>query len=105
MNSKTIIDSLFNWFADCEVLSSNSDLKVDFLGEDAEQYSIETVPCNRVIRKYTDGSEKCQYLFIFASRKIYGEDEQINIANLEFYEDLEEWISEQNINGRLPKLP
>lgn len=27
------------------------------------------------------------------------------MANLEFYERLEEWISEQNINGRLPKLP
>lgn len=105
MNSKTIIDSLFNWFADCEVLSANSELKVDYLGEDAEQYSIETVPCNRVITKYVDGSEKCQYLFIFASRRVYSEDEQINISNLEFYEELEEWIAEQNINSRLPRLP
>ena len=105
MNSKTIVEALFDWFANCEVLSSDSDLKVDYLGEDAEQYSIETVPCNRVIKKYIDGSEKCQYLFIFASRKLYSEDEQINIANLKFYEELEKWIAEQSINSRLPKLP
>ncbi len=105
MNSKTIVKSLFKWFADCEVLSADNELKVDFLDADEEQYSIETVPCNRIIKKYADGSEKCQYLFIFASRNPYSEDEQLNMSNLEFYEELEEWISEQNINGKLPKLP
>lgn len=105
MNSKTIVESLFKWFADCEVLSADNELKVNFLDDDEEQYSIETVPCNRSIQKYADGSEKCQYLFIFASRNPYSEDEQLNMASLEFYEELEEWIAEQNINGRLPKLP
>lgn len=101
----TIIKSLFKWFADCEILCEESELNVDYLGEDAQQYSIETVPCKTVINQYPDGSAKCQYLFIFASREYYSDDEQLNMANLEFYERLEEWISEQNINGRLPQLP
>lgn len=105
MTNSTIVKSLFSWFADCEVLEADTDLKVDYLAADAKQYSIETVPCKTVINQYADGSAKCQYLFIFASREPYSENEELNMSNLEFYERLEEWISEQNINSRLPKLP
>lgn len=103
--NKSIIQSLFEWFADCEILEADSDLNIDYLGEEAEQYSIETVPCKTVVKSYIDGSAKCQYLFIFASRECYSQDEGINMANLEFYERLEEWIAEQNINCKLPSLP
>ena len=102
---ESIIKSLFRWFADCDVLEIDNDLNVDYLGEDPEQYSIEVVPCKTVLEQYVDGSSKCQYLFIFASRENYSPDESINMANLEFYERLQEWIAEQNLNGRLPKLP
>lgn len=102
---ESIIKSLFRWFADCDVLEVDNDLNVDYLGEDPEQYSIEFVPCKTVLKQYIDGSAKCQYLFIFASRENYSPDESINIANLEFYERLEEWIAEQDLNGKLPKLP
>ena len=102
---ESIIKSLFRWFADCDVLEVDNDLNVDYLGEDPEQYSIEVVPCKTVLKQYIDGSAKCQYLFIFASRENYSPDESINIANLEFYERLEEWIAEQDLNGKLPKLP
>lgn len=101
----SIIKSLFRWFADCEVLKVDNDLNVDYLGDDPEQYSIEVVPCKTVLKQYVDGSAKCQYLFIFASRENYSPDESINMANLEFYERLEDWIAEQNINRKLPKLP
>lgn len=105
MKQSTIIKSLFRWFADCDVLEADNKLNVDHLGDEPEQYSIEVVPCNPILKKYADGSVKCQYLFIFASREFYSEDEQLNMANLEFYERLEEWIAEQNINAHLPELP
>lgn len=105
MKTSTIIKSLFKWFSDCELLSAESPLGVNSLGEDPEQYAIEVVPCSPIIKEYADGSAKMQYLFIFASREFYSEDEQLNMANLEFYEELEEWISEQNINQKLPELP
>lgn len=101
----SIIKSLFKWFCDCEILEADSELNVDYLGEEAEQYSIETVPCKTVVKSYIDGSAKCQYLFIFASRECYSQENGINMANLEFYERLEDWIAEQNINRKLPKLP
>ena len=74
----SIIKSLFRWFADCDVLEVDNDLNVDYLGEDPEQYSIEVVPCKTVLKQYIDGSAKCQYLFIFASRENYSPDESIN---------------------------
>lgn len=105
MTNSTVVKSLFRWFADCEVLEADADLKVEYLAADAKQYSIETVPCKTIINQYADGSAECQYLFIFASRELYSEDEELNMLNLEFYERLEEWIAEQNINNRLPELP
>lgn len=104
MNS-TIIQALFNWFDGCGILSPNYNLGVDNLGEDAQQYCIEVVPCKPVLTKYADGSSKNQYLFIFASREFYSEDECNNMKNLEFYERLEEWIESQDISGNLPQLP
>lgn len=105
MKKETIIKSLFNWFANCEVLNSDNELNVDYLDEEPENYCLEVVPCSPIIASFVDGSAKCQYLFVFAGRGYYSSDEVLNMANLEFFERLEEWISEQNINGKLPKLP
>lgn len=101
----TIIRALFNWFDQADVLSTDYDLTVDNLGEEAQQYCIEVVPCQPVLKKYADGSSKNQYLFIFASREYYSEDECNNMNNLEFYEKLEGWIERQNLNDKLPELP
>ncbi len=105
MASKTIIKSLFKWFADSEILNSENELNVDYLDEEPENYCLEVVPCNPVVKVYVDGSAKCQYLFIFAGREHYSSDEVLNMANLEFYERIEDWIAAQNVNGTLPELP
>lgn len=84
MKASTIIKSLDNWFQDCEVLAPDNPINVDHLGEEPEQYSIEVVPCSPIIKRYSDGSAKMQYLFIFASRNHYGEDKMLNIENLDF---------------------
>ena len=105
MKNTAIINSLFNWFDKCEVLNPNNKLNVDYLSENPEEYSIEVVPCDEIINAYADGSAKCQYLFIFASRNYYGDDSQLNMSNLAFFEQLEDWITEQNANDNLPILP
>lgn len=105
MKASTIIKSLEKWFYDCYVLNPEGKLSVDYLGDEATQYCIEVVPCSPILKQYVDGSMECQYLFNFASRELYGEDAQLNLSNLEFYEELEEWITEQSINKLLPKLP
>lgn len=79
-------------------------LLVDILGDKPIEYTIETVPCTPVVRKYTDGSCMKQFLFIFASREFFSEDVAQNIENLGFYEKFEDWIKEQNDEGILPDL-
>ena len=105
MKDTAVIRSLFHWFQDCELLSTETPLNVDKLEEEAGNYCLEVVPCNPVISRYPDGGSKNQYIFNFASREYYSSDEVNNMKNLEFYEDLQEWIAEQNINDRLPELP
>ena len=74
-------------------------LLVDILGDKPIEYTIETVPCAPVVRKYTDGSCMKQFLFIFASREFFSEDVAQNIENLGFYEEFEDWIKEQSEEG------
>lgn len=79
-------------------------LLVDILGDKPIEYTIETVPCEPVIRKYTDGSCMKQFLFIFASREFFSKDVAQNIENLGFYEKFGDWIREQNDSGIFPEL-
>ena len=55
-------------------------------------YSIQIIPCTPTLRHYADGSEKRQYLFVFAMRAPYGESSAVNMRNLAFFERLEQWI-------------
>lgn len=100
----TVVESLYNYFDKCELLDPNSKINIDLLEQDIVGYSIETVPCNPIVKSYRDGSSKKQYMFIFASREYYG-DNLTNIANSRFYENLTDWISQQTRNGNLPELP
>ena len=79
-------------------------LLVDFMGNEPIEYTIEPIPCEPVLQKYTDGSCMKQFLFLFASREYFSEDIAVNLGNLEFYEKFEDWIEEQNDNGILPDL-
>ena len=79
-------------------------LLVDFLGDKAVEYTIEPVPCDPVVKKYTDGSCIKQFLFLFASREYYSEDVNLCLDNLGFYEKFEEWIEHQNDDECLPEL-
>ena len=77
---------------------------VDFLGNKPIEYVVETVPCDPVYKKYTDGSCMKQFLFVFASREFYSEDVSRCLENNAFYERFGEWITERNFNGILPNL-
>ncbi len=67
-------------------------LMIDYLGDKAVEYSVEAMPCDRIIRKYADGGCVKQFLFLFASREFYSADINQLIANSAFYEKFEDWI-------------
>ncbi len=99
MNS-TIIEALYEWFDESEALNADIPLQVDFLDEQESAYSIQIIPCTPTLQRYADGSEKRQYLFVFAMRAPYGESSVVNMRNLAFFERLEQWIGKST-----PELP
>lgn len=100
---RTIAESIRNYIMDCPDLKDGC-LLVDFLGDKAVEYTIEPIPCDPVVKKYTDGSCIKQFLFIFASREYFSEDVNLCLDNLGFYEKFEAWIELQNDEGIFPEL-
>lgn len=103
MSISPIIECIHNYILGFPELKDGY-LLVDILGDKPIEYMIETVPCDPVVRKYTDGSCMKQFLFIFASREFFSKGVAQNIENLGFYEKFEDWIKEQNDEGILPDL-
>ena len=99
----SIIESIREYMSECPLLE-NGNINVDFLSSDNIEYTIETVPCEPVIKHYIDGSSIRQYEFIVASREFYGTDVVQNIQNSAFYENLAEWIENNSRNKILPVM-
>ena len=98
----TIIESLRNWFKQYPGLKGRLD--VDFLGEDADTYSIDTIPCEEVLKRYKGGDTRKQYQFTISSRRAYEQNININTENLKFFEDLTAWIEEKIQRRELPEI-
>jgi len=99
-----IIESIRDYFIGCELLDEFSKINVDYLGVNAVEYTIDSVPSNTLIMKYVDGGKLKQYLFVFGSREYYGSDVLQNIENSGFYESFADWIELQDENNNYPVL-
>lgn len=100
----TIIEAVRAWLRTYPPLSKGR-LGVDFLPEKARTYSVDTVPCRELVKRYLDGSCVKQYLFTLASREFRADDIRGNSENLAFYEAFSRWIEAQNRRPRhLPEL-
>lgn len=85
-------------------LMENERVNVDYVGTDMS-YSIDPLPCDPVLRRYTDGGAKKQFQFALTSNEAYDEDARVNIENSGFYEAFEDWLEKQNLRDDLPELP
>ena len=89
-----IISAIREHIMKCPLMEGER-INVDYIGTDMS-YSIDPLPCDPVIQRYTDGG---------ASNETYDEDARINIENSGFYEAFEDWLEEQNITDMFPELP
>lgn len=99
-----IIESIRNWIRGCPLIDDDLRVNVDWLPENAKEYTIDSVPGDAVVKRYLDGSAQKQALFVFGSREPYGSDVLQNVDNSGFYEDFCGWVEEQNDAGNLPLL-
>lgn len=98
-----IIDSVRTFLKTCPLLKGGK-INVNYLGEKPARYSVDTVPTDPVIKKYASGDSLRQFLFVFASRECYDENELENMDTAKFYEEFGAWIEEQEKNGVYPEL-
>lgn len=102
----TIIESVRKYILNCPYIDDLAKVNVNFLTRDTNNYSIEEMPSmnGNIIKKYIDGSTDREFNFVFACVFDYSEDLQTNIENSGFFENFQEWIEENDINGIYPEL-
>lgn len=99
----TVIDSLYHYFNDCELLQDGK-LNVNFLPPEDREYTIDVVPAAQVVKRYINGSCVKQYIFVIGSRAFYSPDVNEGLASCGFYEELAAWMEEQSKRGNLPVM-
>lgn len=98
----TVIECVRTWLRLYPGLKKRLD--VDFLGEDSDTYSIDTIPCEEVIKRYRDGSTLKQFQFAISSRREYEQNIKQNVSNLKFFEDLTAWVEKKTQARELPTM-
>lgn len=99
-----MIESIRDYIATCPYLAEGRILGVDRLGANPVEYTIDTVPCEPIVKRYTDGSSIRQIEVIFGSRETCGQDVLQNLVNSGFYESFSDWIEEQEHCRNYPEF-
>ncbi len=98
----TVMESVQKWLKTYSGL--NGRLDVDFLDENADTYSVDTIPCEEVLKRYKDGGKMKQFQFAVSSRRYYEQNIKQNLSNLQFFEDLTTWVEKQAAARKLPTM-
>lgn len=99
----SITKAIRDYLLTCPYLNQKK-INIDYLGSDADEYSIEKISCEPVIKQYIDGSTIRQYQFALTSIKFYDSNYSINMENNDFYELFEQWIKKQNDANNFPYI-
>lgn len=107
--NKAIIECIKEYFKKCPYLNKLSEINVDYLNMEAsehEYWSLEPLEVPIILKKNVLGTKterQCQ--FILASRSFFNPlvDTQ-NIENLHLFENIAEWIYQNNKQKNFPTL-
>ncbi len=100
-------ERLRTWLLGCPSMQAAAYFGADYLGKNATEYAVISVPSNLRYRENILGKmvlrESQEQNFIFAAKVPYGSDVQQNLDNLGFFQDVATWIQEQSLLGNLPE--
>lgn len=99
-----MIEKIREYFLGCPLIDEESQINVDYLGIEAVEYTIDSVPADPILKQYVDGGALKQFVFVFGSREYYNAQVTQNIANSGFYQEFSEWVNNENKQGNLPDL-
>lgn len=98
----TVMQCIQKWLKTYSGLSGRLD--VDFLDENADTYSVDTIPCEEILKRYKDGGVVKQFQFAVSSRRFYEQNIKQNLSNLQFFEDLTAWVESKARSRELPVM-
>lgn len=98
----TVMQCVKEWLKGYPGLSGRLD--VDFLDNGPDTYSVDTIPCEEIIKRYRDGSVVKQFQFSVSSRRLYGQNIEQNLESLEVFEGLTRWIEGKAFARELPVM-
>ena len=98
----TVMECVQKWLKTYSKLKGRLD--VDFLDNEADTYSIDTIPCEEIIKRYKDGGTVKQFQFAVSSRRFYEQNIKQNLSNLQFFEDLTAWVENKARSRELPVM-
>ena len=100
-------ERLRTWLCGCSSIKEAAYFGADYLGENATEYAVISVPSNLRYRENILGKmvlrETQEQNFIFAAKVPYGSDVSQNLDNLGFFQDVADWVKLQNEIGNLPE--
>lgn len=107
--SNSMAQALWDWIRACPQLREGAKVGMDYLADTATEYALYAVPSQirtreNVLGEITPAARQTQ-TFYFASKEPYGADNRQTLQNQQFYEEVVEWIWEQNRERNLPDIP
>ncbi|MGN0706891.1 MAG: hypothetical protein ACI4JC_02710 [Faecalibacterium sp.] len=108
MIETTIIGAVRRWLKSCPLIAAEQEasgaaFRISGLDEEATAFSIEDSPGAPVLCEYVSGRD-CARNFVFLSRREYSEQDVTAVQNSGFFEQLADWVQQQEDRHDLPEL-
>jgi hypothetical protein len=102
------LENLRLWFLSCPLVNAIFNFGVDYIGTKATECSIYSTSSNLryiedIMGNITYTKRQTLY-FYFDVRFPYGDDAEQNLINLHFFENVQQWMYEQNVLKNFPEI-
>lgn len=105
--SKTRAEALLEYLYTIvdEIIKNNDyQIKVGFLGNSIESYSIDKLPTEAPVEHWITGQTRYHDIYNFRTRKRFTSDQSQELNNIGFFEQFEKAIRDNNRQGKLPEI-
>lgn len=107
MSEVSNAENIRAWLRTCPEIAAAKYFGADYIGENATEYSVMSVPSTLRYRENIIGKrvlrDQQEQNFVFAARVPYGRDVRQNLENLGFFQRVGDWIHAQNKAGNFPE--
>ena len=109
MSEKATITAMREWLKTCPLIAeeqteNGAAFRISGLSpEPVAEFSIEDSPGDPIVTEYISGWEMAKN-YLFLSRREYSELDAVSIQNSGFFEQLTEWVMQQDARHNLPDL-